>query len=211
MRRRSRSTSESCRSSSQAPASTSTRCGSSSARPRSRTGRCAENFLECYHCQIAHPAFSKVVDVSVDAYVLEQSATFSTQYGPVREQWKATSTHAAGRARPVPLPLAEHHDQRHARPAEPLDRPGRALTTGAHRPLPRLLRRPGRRRRVDRGHARVRRPGRRRGHACSSSACRKGCAAGSSSTGVCCSSPSASSPTSRAGWSTLSPEDFTTR
>ena len=49
---------------------------------------CCENFLECYHCQVAHPAFSKVVDVSVDAYVLEQSATFSTQYGPVRETWK---------------------------------------------------------------------------------------------------------------------------
>ena len=49
---------------------------------------CCENFLECYHCQVAHPAFSKVVDVSVDAYVLEQSATFSTQYGPVREAWK---------------------------------------------------------------------------------------------------------------------------
>jgi choline monooxygenase len=49
---------------------------------------CCENFLECYHCQVAHPAFSKVVDVSVDAYVLEQNATFSTQYGPVREAWK---------------------------------------------------------------------------------------------------------------------------
>ncbi len=49
---------------------------------------CSENFLECYHCQIAHPGFSKVVDVSVDAYVLEQSGTFSTQYGPVREAWK---------------------------------------------------------------------------------------------------------------------------
>ena len=59
---------------------------------------CCENFLECYHCQIAHPAFSKVVDVSVDAYVLEQSATFSTQYGPVREPGKATSIRA-GRSR----------------------------------------------------------------------------------------------------------------
>ena len=49
---------------------------------------CSENFLECYHCQVAHPGFSKVVDVSVDAYVLEQSPTFSTQYGPVREEWK---------------------------------------------------------------------------------------------------------------------------
>jgi phenylpropionate dioxygenase-like ring-hydroxylating dioxygenase large terminal subunit len=49
---------------------------------------CAENFLECYHCQVAHPGFSKVVDVSVDAYVLDESPTFSTQLGPVRETWK---------------------------------------------------------------------------------------------------------------------------
>ena len=49
---------------------------------------CSENFLECYHCQVAHPGFSKVVDVSVDAYVLEESGLFSTQYGPVREAWK---------------------------------------------------------------------------------------------------------------------------
>jgi phenylpropionate dioxygenase-like ring-hydroxylating dioxygenase large terminal subunit len=49
---------------------------------------CSENFLECYHCQVAHPGFSKVVDVSVDAYELEESALFSTQYGPVRETWK---------------------------------------------------------------------------------------------------------------------------
>jgi phenylpropionate dioxygenase-like ring-hydroxylating dioxygenase large terminal subunit len=49
---------------------------------------CSENYLECYHCQIAHPGFSKVVDVSVDAYELEESALFSTQYGPVRETWK---------------------------------------------------------------------------------------------------------------------------
>src|ERR687897_957031 len=49
---------------------------------------CTENFLECYHCQVAHPGFSKVVDVSVDAYVLEESTRFSTQYGPVRESWQ---------------------------------------------------------------------------------------------------------------------------
>jgi phenylpropionate dioxygenase-like ring-hydroxylating dioxygenase large terminal subunit len=49
---------------------------------------CSENFLECYHCQIAHPGFSRVVDVSVDAYELEESRLFSTQYGPVRETWK---------------------------------------------------------------------------------------------------------------------------
>jgi choline monooxygenase len=49
---------------------------------------CCENYLECYHCQVAHPDFSKVVDVSMDAYVLEASRYFSSQYGPVREAWK---------------------------------------------------------------------------------------------------------------------------
>ena len=49
---------------------------------------CAENFLECYHCQVAHPSFSKVVDVSEDAYRLEESHFVSSQYGPVKERWQ---------------------------------------------------------------------------------------------------------------------------
>jgi choline monooxygenase len=49
---------------------------------------CAENFLECYHCQVAHPSFSKVVDVSEEAYRLEESRWFSSQYGPVKERWQ---------------------------------------------------------------------------------------------------------------------------
>jgi phenylpropionate dioxygenase-like ring-hydroxylating dioxygenase large terminal subunit len=48
---------------------------------------CCENYLECYHCQVAHPSFSKVVDVSMDAYRLEESSFFSSQYGPVRDKW----------------------------------------------------------------------------------------------------------------------------
>ena len=48
---------------------------------------CVENYLECYHCQVAHPGFSKVVDVSKDAYVLQESRWFSSQYGPVKERW----------------------------------------------------------------------------------------------------------------------------
>ena len=56
---------------------------------------CCENFLECYHCQIAHPAFSKVVDVSVDAYVLEQSADLLDAVRPgARGVERATSTRA---------------------------------------------------------------------------------------------------------------------
>ena len=49
---------------------------------------CSENFLECYHCQVAHPGFTKVVDTSQDAYVLEADGLVSTQYGPVRDAWK---------------------------------------------------------------------------------------------------------------------------
>jgi choline monooxygenase len=40
-----------------------------------------ENFLECYHCPTAHPGFSKVIDVSPDAYVPAGAPTFSSQIG----------------------------------------------------------------------------------------------------------------------------------
>jgi len=48
---------------------------------------CCENFLECYHCQVAHPGLSKVLDVSEDTYRLEEGRWFSSQYGPVKERW----------------------------------------------------------------------------------------------------------------------------
>lgn len=44
-----------------------------------------ENYLECYHCPTAHPGFSKVIDVSPDAYALQVHPTFSSQLGAVRE------------------------------------------------------------------------------------------------------------------------------
>jgi choline monooxygenase len=44
----------------------------------------SENFLECYHCSIAHPGFSALVDVSPSSYRLVEGETFSTQLGPVR-------------------------------------------------------------------------------------------------------------------------------
>ena len=39
-----------------------------------------ENYLECYHCAVAHPAFSAVVDVSPGEYRLEEGALHSSQY-----------------------------------------------------------------------------------------------------------------------------------
>ena len=40
----------------------------------------SENFLECYHCPTAHPAFSADVDVHPDRYGLEPHPTFSAQF-----------------------------------------------------------------------------------------------------------------------------------
>jgi choline monooxygenase len=43
-----------------------------------------ENFLECYHCQVAHPAFSELIDVSPENYVLSSEGRLTTQHGPLR-------------------------------------------------------------------------------------------------------------------------------
>ena len=43
-----------------------------------------ENFLECYHCPVAHPDLAAVLDVSPDAYRLEVSETFTSQYAAPR-------------------------------------------------------------------------------------------------------------------------------
>jgi choline monooxygenase len=52
----------------------------------------AENFLECYHCPVAHPGFSALVDVSPDAYELAVGESFSSQFGPVRENGRVLDT-----------------------------------------------------------------------------------------------------------------------
>ena len=45
-----------------------------------------ENYLECYHCAVAHPGFSEVVDVSPDAYRLEARATFASHFAQARRR-----------------------------------------------------------------------------------------------------------------------------
>jgi len=49
-----------------------------------------ENYLECYHCQVAHPSFSEAIDVSVEAYELAADGRLATQHGPLREGGSAT-------------------------------------------------------------------------------------------------------------------------
>ena len=49
---------------------------------------CSENYLECYHCQVAHPGVVDVIDTSEESYRLESRGLCSAQFGPVREGWK---------------------------------------------------------------------------------------------------------------------------
>jgi phenylpropionate dioxygenase-like ring-hydroxylating dioxygenase large terminal subunit len=43
-----------------------------------------ENYLECYHCAVAHPSFSRVIDVSPAAYRLEAHPSFASHFAPSR-------------------------------------------------------------------------------------------------------------------------------
>jgi phenylpropionate dioxygenase-like ring-hydroxylating dioxygenase large terminal subunit len=43
-----------------------------------------ENYLECYHCAVAHPTFSDAVDVRPDAYLLETHPTFASHFARAR-------------------------------------------------------------------------------------------------------------------------------
>ena len=45
---------------------------------------CSENFLECYHCAVAHPSFSKAIEVAPDSYDLETRPGLLSQFGPPR-------------------------------------------------------------------------------------------------------------------------------
>ena len=55
-----------------------------------------ENFLECYHCAVAHPGLSDVIDVDHGAYRLERHPTFASHYAHVRERPREAHYDAAG-------------------------------------------------------------------------------------------------------------------
>jgi choline monooxygenase len=55
-----------------------------------------ENFLECYHCQVAHPGFAEAIDVSAEAYALDANGRLSSQSGPIREGGRHTTMDLAG-------------------------------------------------------------------------------------------------------------------
>jgi phenylpropionate dioxygenase-like ring-hydroxylating dioxygenase large terminal subunit len=47
-----------------------------------------ENYLECYHCALAHPGFAKVIDVAPDEYELRSEGLVSSQFGVVKDSAK---------------------------------------------------------------------------------------------------------------------------
>lgn len=49
-----------------------------------------ENFLECYHCQVAHPQLAEVLDVSAGAYALATEGRLSSQNGPLKSGGRHT-------------------------------------------------------------------------------------------------------------------------
>ena len=79
-----------------------------------------ENYLECYHCPVAHPGLSKVVDVSADAYRLVEHGMVASQFGNPRDPdafSDTTVTHAQ-----YHLLFPGDHVQRRARADEPVGR-----------------------------------------------------------------------------------------
>ncbi|MBA4065780.1 MAG: aromatic ring-hydroxylating dioxygenase subunit alpha [Isosphaera sp.] len=63
-----------------------------------------ENYLECYHCPVAHPGFSSVVDVRPDAYSLHAGEWFSAQTAPARSGAPRAAYDAGG-----PVALAQYY------------------------------------------------------------------------------------------------------
>ena len=74
-----------------------------------------ENFLECYHCAIAHKGFADLIDLN--EYTVIPHRYFSTQRGPLKSSAKASEGHRLfleGRGRAggdLQLSLAQLHGE----------------------------------------------------------------------------------------------------
>jgi len=114
-----------------------------------------ENFNECYHCPIAHPKFSEVIDTN--AYRVETDHEyFSTYYGPIvgfARQWRHLRNAVAEH---IVLALRQS-----AEPAGNIDRADRCGTLAAGR---RLLFHQRSDRSADSQRRGIQRPGDARGH-----------------------------------------------
>jgi choline monooxygenase len=68
-----------------------------------------ENYLECYHCPVAHPGFSELLDVDPDQYRLTIQPWFSSQFGEVRASVLDGSRTAAYDPRGGEIAAAQYH------------------------------------------------------------------------------------------------------
>ena len=121
------------------------RAGSTSTRSRSTTAShygvdanwkvAIENYLECYHCAVAHPGFSDVVDVRPDAYELEAHPTFASHYGHARDGDAQGQFHLVWPALKFNVMPAEPPTSRSGRcePASPSAAPTASSTTSSRR------------------------------------------------------------------------------
>jgi choline monooxygenase len=68
-----------------------------------------ENYLECYHCPVAHPSFSRLIDVDPDSYLLRAEALVMSQFGPVRDSVVDGSRDGAPYAAEGEVRQAQYH------------------------------------------------------------------------------------------------------
>jgi choline monooxygenase len=68
-----------------------------------------ENYLECYHCPVAHPGFSELLDVDPDRYRLVVHDWFTSQFGEVRESVLNGDRTAAYDPRGGEISAAQYH------------------------------------------------------------------------------------------------------
>ncbi|HET6505870.1 MAG TPA: aromatic ring-hydroxylating dioxygenase subunit alpha [Baekduia sp.] len=62
-----------------------------------------ENYLECYHCAVVHPSFSKVFDVSADRYALAPAGDLLSATAPVKDTRKLDEQQAVLATRSGPV------------------------------------------------------------------------------------------------------------
>ena len=68
-----------------------------------------ENFLECYHCPVAHPGFSKVIDVDPDAYLLDRLRVAFESGGQTSARPRSRQTRRRRMCRGVRCTQAQYH------------------------------------------------------------------------------------------------------
>ena len=68
-----------------------------------------ENYLECYHCPVAHKSFSRLIDVDPDAYALSTGRWSSSQVGPVTRRVEAGDTNGAPYVPSGPVTTSQFH------------------------------------------------------------------------------------------------------